>query len=107
MRNCQRCTTGEVSWTNDTVCLTGEVYANLCPECQTEHSGIIKAHPLWVEAGKLRARAAYYDSLARAGKPATEAQFRELEDDMRATDLALREISLEFVKPLPVKAKSH
>lgn len=107
MRNCQRCTTGEVSWTDDTVRLIGGVHANLCPECLTEHDGVIRNHPLFQEAMNLDGRRDYLVSLARSEKPPKEKDWAEYYQDKAALELRLRDVSLEFVKPLPAKAKTY
>jgi hypothetical protein len=106
MRNCQRCVTGEVSWTSDTVSLIGDVPATLCNPCRVEWASIVRDCPAWQRKVELEARQAHYESLARAGTPVTEADWFALLRDQDANVNEFHAVAVEFVKPVasPVPA---
>jgi hypothetical protein len=101
---CQRCKTGEVSWTSDTVKLIGGVHAHLCADCLTAGDGIAKASPLWDRLLVLDAREAHLDSRAEAGDAPTEKEWADLFRDRDALGREFRPLSLEFVKPIAVES---
>jgi hypothetical protein len=101
---CQRCKTGEVSWTHDTVKLIGGVHAHLCADCLTAGDGIVKASPLWDRVLILEARDAHLSSRADAGDAPTEREWADLFRDRDALDREFRLLSLEFVQPIAIES---
>jgi hypothetical protein len=90
LQTCQRCVTGEVSWTSDTAHLIGDVVVTLCNPCRTEFSKAVRKN--------------HYVSLAQAGTPVTEAEWIALQRDCDANVMELHAVAVEFVKPIPVPA---
>jgi hypothetical protein len=101
LRTCQRCIKGEVSWTDDTAHLIGEVVVTLCNPCRTEFSKAVRASDAWRRRLDLDARKNHYVSLARAGTPVTEAAWVALQRDLDANEMELHAVAVEFVKPIP------
>jgi hypothetical protein len=101
MRNCQRCLTGEVSWTADTSLLIGGVAATLCNACQTEWTSAVQDSPAWRRRLVLDARQAHYKSLAQAGMPVSEAEWAALLGDQCDSEKEFHAIAVEFVRPVP------
>jgi hypothetical protein len=101
MRNCQRCGNREVSWTDDTIMLVGDVAATLCNACRTEFSAVVRDTAAWRRRIELDARQNHYVSLSRAGTPVGEAEWVALRSDQDDFDKELHAIAVEFVKPIP------
>jgi hypothetical protein len=100
MRNCERCLTGEISWTADTAHLIGGVAATLCNACQTEWTSAVQDSPAWRRRLVLDARQNHYKSLAQAGTPVSEAEWAALRVDQDANEMEFHAIGVEFVKPV-------
>jgi hypothetical protein len=84
--------------------LYGGVRAHLCVACINEFEGIVLAHPVYERMERHTAQGAYYQSLAEAGQPVAEGLWLEHGREHKAIINAIRPLSLEFVKPLPVEA---
>jgi hypothetical protein len=100
MRSCQRCLTGEVSWTADTTVLVGEVSASLCNACLTEFAAAVRGTDAWRRRLDLDGRQDHYRSLALAGEPVSESEWAALRHDHDANEMKLHAIAVEFVRPI-------
>jgi hypothetical protein len=100
MQNCERCLTGEVSWTADTSLLIGEVSASLCNACLTEFAAAVRGFAAWQRRLVLDARTRHYVSLAHAGTPVSESEWAALRVDQDDNELELHAVAVEFVKPV-------
>jgi hypothetical protein len=100
LRNCERCLTGEVSWTADTTLLIGEVSASLCNACLTEFAAAVRGFAAWRHRLALDARTRHYVSLAYAGTPVSESEWAALRVDQDANESELHAVAVEFVKPI-------
>jgi hypothetical protein len=99
VRDCQRCG-AEVSWSNDTCKLFGEVYAHLCNPCRTEFDGVVRSQPLWARFLALKARESYYDSLATGQYPVDEARWTALIRDLDDVEREAHAFGVRWVSTL-------
>lgn len=95
---CVRCANNRTMFPEQV--LAGEVITDLCCECMTEWSGFIRASDEWAEHVRLDAQRAYLNWRAVAGNAPTLDDVEAMYKAQGLARAAIRELALEFIKPL-------